>query len=190
MCVLPVKKSCEHKSKVFFTFVDLKKAYDSVSREAMWLALNKLGVPHRFVESFHEETKVKIRLDGVEEINVHNGLRQGCCMAPVLYTCLVIERWLARVDGVVQCKYDQQLFRRYTRNAMISWLTECLFADDDALLASTRSGAKTAMSVYQQNFGLTVSLPKHMVTGRAVEVGDQALNNSTGPEICIVCSVV
>ena len=44
----------------------------------------KLGVPHQFVKlikSFHEETKVKIRLNGVavEEINVHNGLRQDCC---------------------------------------------------------------------------------------------------------------
>ena len=86
-----VEKSWEHKSKAFFTFVDFKKAYDLVSREAIWLTLNKLGVPHRFVElikSFHKERKVKIRLDGVavEEISVHNGLRLGCCIAPV---CLI-----------------------------------------------------------------------------------------------------
>ena len=63
------EKSWEHKSKAIFTFVDLKKAYDSVSREAMWLALNKLGVSHQFAElikSFHEETKVKIRWCGFE----------------------------------------------------------------------------------------------------------------------------
>jgi len=42
-----VEKSWEHKSKTFFTFVVLKNAYDSVSKQAMWLALNKLGVPHR-----------------------------------------------------------------------------------------------------------------------------------------------
>ena len=76
-----VEKSCEHKSKAYFTFVDLKKAYDLVSREAMWLALNKLGRFVELIKSFHEETKVKIRLDGAQEINVHNGLRQGCCMA-------------------------------------------------------------------------------------------------------------
>ena len=40
-----VEKSCEHKSKAFFTFIDLKKAYDSVPREAMWMAQAKLGVP-------------------------------------------------------------------------------------------------------------------------------------------------
>ena len=108
-------------------------------------------------------------------------------MAPVLfnlYTCLVVERWLAKIEGedgvgiTVHYKYDQKLFRRYTRNAMMSWLTECLFADDGALLSSTRSGAEAAVCAYQQvskSFGLTVSLPKtkHMVTGRAVEEGDQ-----------------
>ena len=78
------------------------------------LVLNKLGVPHRFVElikSFHEETKI-LNGKAVEEINVHNGF----CMAQLqfcliyIYMCLVIERWLARVDGIgiiVQYKYDQ-----------------------------------------------------------------------------------
>ena len=40
-----VETSWEHNSKAFFTFVDLKKAYESVPREAMWLALSKLGIP-------------------------------------------------------------------------------------------------------------------------------------------------
>ena len=34
-----VEKAYEHKSKVFLTFVDLKKAYDSVPREGLWKAL-------------------------------------------------------------------------------------------------------------------------------------------------------
>ena len=105
------------------------------------------------IKSFHDDTRATIRLDGVavEEINVQNGLRQGCCMAPVLfnlYTCLAVEKWLAKIEGedgigiTVHYKHD---FRRYTRNAMMSWLTECLFADDGALLPSTRSGAETAV---------------------------------------------
>ena len=58
-------------------------------------------------------------------------------------------------------------------------MTECQFADDGALLASTRPAAEKAALMYQQtsrNFGLTVSLPKtkHMVTGRMVEEEDLA----------------
>ena len=73
----------------------------------MWLALNKLDVSHpqplvNLIRSFHEDTKVKISLGGVtlDEISLQNGLRQNYCMAPVLfnlYTCLIVERWLARI---------------------------------------------------------------------------------------------
>ena len=79
--------------------------------------------------------KAKIRLDGslLEQIDVQNGLRQSCCMAPVLFnlfTCLV-ERWQARVEGAdgagieLNYKYNQKLFRRYIRNADMRMLTEC-----------------------------------------------------------------
>ena len=64
-------------------------------------------------------------------------------MAPVLfnlYICLVFERWnekIRDVDGVgikVNYKYDQKIFRRYTRNTEIKIRSECQFADDAALL--------------------------------------------------------
>lgn len=94
-----VEKSWEHKAKSFLLFIDLKKAYDSVPRAAMWLALRKLGVPDqiiKLIQSFHESMEAQIRLDGelLKDITVENGLRQGCCMAPVLfnlYSCVVLE---------------------------------------------------------------------------------------------------
>ena len=167
-----VEKSWEHKTKSFITFVDIKKAYDTVPRTALWIALGKLGVPAstiQLVRSFHTRMKAKICLGGelLEEIDVENGLRQGCCMAPVLfnlYTTLLIERWRAKietVDGVgvtLNYKLDKKLFRRYTRNASKQNVPECLFADDGALLASTREGAERVVVKYQttsDKFGLS-----------------------------------
>ena len=89
------------------------------------MALRKLGVPEEtisLIQSFHLGMRAVIRLEGtsLEEISVENGLRQGCCMAPVLfnlYTCLVVQRWLVRMEGVgvvgvtVKYKYDGKLFR-------------------------------------------------------------------------------
>ena len=187
-----LEKSLEHKSKAFFTFIDLKKAYDSVPRQAMWKALEKLDVPEETIQliaSFHQDMKATIRLDGtmLEEIEVQNGLRQGCCMAPVLfnlYTCLAVERWLVRVEDTeevgitIKYKQDKKLFRRYTKNACERKITECQFANDAALLSSSRSSAeKTAIEYKQTNkdFGLTVSIPKtkHMIKGRLVEENDR-----------------
>ena len=103
-----VEKSWEYRAKSFITFIDLKKAYNSVPRSAMWLALGKLGVPEntiKLIHSFHQGMEVRICLDEVllEEFSVENGLRQSCCMALVLvnlYTCLVMECWQARVEDV------------------------------------------------------------------------------------------
>ena len=201
-----VEKSWEHNSKVFLTFIDLKKACDSVpgGGGGLWLALRKLGVPEvtiNLIKSFHLGMKAAIRLEGtlLEEIGVENGLRQGCCMAPVLfnlYTCLVVERWLFRVEGAgvgvtVKHKYDEKLFRRYVRNPSERRITECQFADDSALLASTRSGAERLALGYQRtagDFGLRVSLPKtkQMVTGRLVEEGDQESVALDGGDIEVV----
>ena len=69
-------------------------------------SIRELGVPEETIQlitSFHQDIKAKIRLDGtmLEEIEVQNGLRKSCCMAPVffkLYTCLAVERWLVRVE--------------------------------------------------------------------------------------------
>ena len=40
-----IEKSWEYRERLFITFVDLKKAYDSVPSEAVWRVLKKLGVP-------------------------------------------------------------------------------------------------------------------------------------------------
>ena len=158
-----IEKSWEHKTKSFLSFIYLKKAYDSVPRDAMWLALRKLGVPEKTVQlirSFHSgmEANICVESELLEEISLENGLRQGCCMAPVLfnlYTCPLMEYWAAKVeehDRVgIQLKYkmDKKLFRKYTRNAEQRKITECLFADDGALLSSTRASAESAVLEYQ-----------------------------------------
>ena len=106
-----IEKANEHKAKIFLVFIYLRKAYDSVPREALWVALGKLGVPDSVIEwirSFHQGMKAAIRLDNtmLEEINVENRVRQGCCMAPVLfnlYASMVAERWSARMKNVRMC---------------------------------------------------------------------------------------
>ena len=60
-----------------------------------------------------------------------------------LYSCVVAERWLERIRGVdgvgtqILCKFDQQLFRRSTKNACKKLLEKGEFADNVVLLAST-----------------------------------------------------
>ena len=55
-----IEKSWEHGSRAFFTFIDLKKAYYSVPREAMWLTLTKLGVPQSLVKLIRSVQRLKL----------------------------------------------------------------------------------------------------------------------------------
>ena len=106
-------------------------------------------------------------------------------MAPTLfnlYACLVVERWKERIEGmeeigiVLKYKLDEKLFRRYTQNASQTQLTEGQFADDAALLVTTRRGAEIAMTEFASaanDFGLDVSFPKTkvMAAGRSYRGG-------------------
>ena len=89
LCGQLVEKAIEHNTKVFLLFVDLRKAYDSVPRSAMWLVLQKYGVPTVVVDlvrGLHENMKATVLVAGESaQIQVSNGLRQGCVVAPTLF---------------------------------------------------------------------------------------------------------
>ena len=152
------EKAFEHHMKQHFIFVDLRKAYDSILLVELWTTLKKLGVPDLLVDiiwSFHSNMETRIRVDGelLEEIQVNNGLRQGCTMAPTLfnlYASVVAERWTEAVQGIEEAgielhyKLDQQLFRRSTRGASKVRALEGEFADDVVLVASSREAGEPA----------------------------------------------
>ena len=94
------------------------------------------------------------------------------------------ERWLDRVkeeEGVgtvlMYIRWINNSFRRSTTNACDVRIHKEEFADDIALLASTREAAGIAVRVYMEvdkSFGLTLSFEKtkFMVVGYGVDEGD------------------
>ena len=65
-----IEKAVEHYTNAFLLFVDLRKAYDSVPKEAMWMILSKYGIPEKLisiVRSFHDNMQAGISIN------------DGCC---------------------------------------------------------------------------------------------------------------
>ena len=97
-----IEKAVEHNTKAFFLFVDQRKAYDSVPREAMWMILSKYGVPEKLIfiiRSFHDNMQAGISInDDVAHVTESNGLRQGCVLAPTLF--ILFLTW-SSVAGVI-----------------------------------------------------------------------------------------
>ena len=70
----------------------------------MWLVLKKYGIPTplvNIIKFLHDGMKAEVTVDGdiTPEIEVVNGLRQGCTVAPTLFNLnfnFVIEQWCKR----------------------------------------------------------------------------------------------
>ena len=70
---------------VFWAFMDLEKAYDTIDRHGMWQMLRVYGVVEKLlkaVQSFYVDTRACVRVgtDVSEWFPVNVGLRQGCVM--------------------------------------------------------------------------------------------------------------
>ena len=44
-----MEKAREHNTKLYLLFIDLRKAYDSIPRGALWQVLRKYGIPPTLV---------------------------------------------------------------------------------------------------------------------------------------------
>ena len=77
-------------------FVDLAKAFDTVSRSGLWSILAKLGCPPNFIRMaclFHDGMMARVINNGVmsEPFPVTNGVKQVCVLAPTLFSLLFAE---------------------------------------------------------------------------------------------------
>jgi len=76
-------------------YVDIKAAFDSVDRVALWKALKGRGVRLlilQLLEDLHCQTGAKVRSGGKlsRRFNTSSGVRQGCVLAPALF-CIAID---------------------------------------------------------------------------------------------------
>ena len=83
-----MEKAREFHRPLYMCFIDLKKAYDSLSREALWRILaTSFNLPHKvlsIVQALHKDSVASVRAYGKtsREFSISAGVRQGCILAP------------------------------------------------------------------------------------------------------------
>ena len=115
-----IQEKCrEQNVDLYILFVDLTKAFDTVSRIGLWNILPRLGIPPRMlkmIQCFHEGMKARLVNGGEDdEFSVSNGVKQGCVLAPTLFSFLFSMMLLSAFkesDPGVQIRYrmDSGLF--------------------------------------------------------------------------------
>ena len=162
---------------LYAAFVDLTKAFDTVSGDGLWMILSRLGCPPKLLtilKQLHEGQMGQVKYSGdlSDQFSISNGVKQGCVLAPTLFaiffSMMLKEAKGDLTEGIyIRFRTDGNVFnlRRllaHTKTQEVL-IQELLFADDCAVLAHSENEPQTLVdrfSAAANAFGLTINLKK------------------------------
>lgn len=134
------------KGSMYAAFVDLKSAFDLVPCSRLWATLQALGLPIELLtllKRLHEGNYAKIRWGSQGQLTnafpVERGVRQGCVMAPTLFTVFI--------NGIVDCMTRVNTDAPILAGIKISIL---MFADNTLIISKTPSELQRALTVFEE----------------------------------------
>ena len=170
------EKCQEQNVDLYMTFVDLTKAFDTVSHDGLWKIMAKFGCPPRYmyiamVQQFHDGMQARFQNDGEysEPSPVTNGVKQGCVIAPTLFSMMFSAMLTDAFQDVdadfpIRYRFDGKLLnlRRLQAKSKVPTdvVDKLLYVDDLAENAKSEEkmqGAVDRMSKACDNFQLTIS---------------------------------
>lgn len=180
-----IQEKCrEQRRPLIVAFVDLTKAFDTVSRPALYKVLGHIGCPPkllRLVVAFHEDMNANIQFDGnsSDSFKVKSGVKQGCVLAPTLFGiffAVLLDYAFDNAAGdiFIRTRFDGSLFnlarlRAKTKVTEIL-IKELLFADDAALLAHDEGTLQSLINNLARacdTFSLSINISKTVILPQA-----------------------
>jgi exonuclease III len=85
------EKCTEQNMELYMVFIDFTKAFDTVSREGLWSVLQKVGCTNKvnnLIRALHDGMQAQVvqGKDTSKGFAVTNGVKQGCVLAPTLFS--------------------------------------------------------------------------------------------------------
>ena len=151
-----IEQSKEYNSKLYLTFIDFERAFDSLDRSVMWRILESYGLPKKFlkiIQTLYDGFAVNIEHNGQlsEPVEITAGVRQGCIISPTLF--LIIIDWI---------------MKKSSANTGIPWkvfqqLEDLEFADDICILSNTQQKMQNKvekLNEFANKTGLKINVGK------------------------------
>ncbi|VDL93576.1 unnamed protein product [Schistocephalus solidus] len=171
------EKCQEMRTHLYTTFLDPKKAFDTVNRDGLWKVMQKFGCPERFphmVRQLHDWMMARFTDKGTvsEAVSVANGVKQGCVLAPTLFSlifsAMLTDAYREEPPGIrIAYRMDGRLLNQRRMNFRLRVSTEIihelLFADDCTLNATTEEEMQRGMELFEaacEKFRLRINSEK------------------------------
>ena len=160
-CILTLTILAQHRrmfrKPLYAAYVDLKAAFDSLDREALWLLLKGLGVPSKYINilrNLYSDNTCRVRSENSlsDPFPTTSGVRQGCVAAPNLFN-VAVDFWLNQT--VERCPDLGVDFH--------SRFSDICYADDVVLLSSMLDTLAESLSALREEaspLGLTINWTK------------------------------
>ena len=147
------------------TFIDFKKAFDSINRNVMFSVLRHYGIPEVLVNAIgvlYNNSNSAVMVDGniSESFSVTTGVLQGDVLAPFLFIILIDYLLKSSTEGT---ESGVETHPRRSRRFPAKVLNDLDFADDIALLESSILRAQEQLSRTAEaakDLGLIISVAK------------------------------
>ena len=158
--------------KTFCCFIDIRKAYDRVSRGGLWLHMWNMGIrgkAWRVIQDMYERVQSCVRVNGrkLEWFDINVGVRQGCVLSPILFSVFF--------NGLAKAVKDAGLGVPIGRGRKMALL---LYADDIVLTARNASDLQKMITVVDEysrkwRFDMNEDKTEVVVYGGADESGGE-----------------
>jgi hypothetical protein len=152
-------KYSQSNKKLYTCFVDFRKAFDTVWRDALLYKMINLGIGGTFaklIETMYMNTHVQIKLNAglTEAFNDNIGVKQGCVLSPTLFKLFVSD--LPKV-------FHEKCMPASLGKENISCL---MFADDVVIISETKEGLQESLHCiahYSEKWRLKINTDKTKV---------------------------
>jgi hypothetical protein len=184
---------------LFITFVDFKKAFDSIDRDLMFAILRHYGIPESIVaaiRSLYYRSSSRIFVGGQlsEQFAITTGVLQGDIQAPFLFIIVIdyISKIAAEGHGFVTHEEKKNKSGRSLRSSTQPHerkLNDLDFADDIALLESSEERSQKqldSLKVQARKVGLEINVAKTEQIRLNQPAGSSKPLTIDGSEIAIV----
>ncbi len=140
-----LQQAAHAKRKLYCCFVDFKKAFDLVPRDALWNVLKRRGMSGRVLTSLQSmyaaDKACVFTSEGPSNLfDCSIGVKQGCPLSPLLFSLYLdeLESLLEEASDEIDCPHLAEIL-----------IAILLFADDIALFSYSQKGLQRQLDILE-----------------------------------------